>query len=422
MLVALLLLLVVSVAARLDALFFLAVALLVAAGLSRIWERYCLSRIEYRRWFSRHEAEFGDTVEVRIEIVNRKPLPLSWLEVEDEMSEALRPAHGWVHASYRPHRAVLASLIALRPYERVRRLYQFPCEIRGEHTFGPVSLRSGDLFGFATREEQRDLSESLVVYPRVLPVVTPDLPARHPLGDLRVRSWLFEDVTRIAGARDYRPGDGLRRIHWPATVRTQRLQSKVLESTTSHVIALLLNLVTDDDQGWGVRFDPEVVEMSIVATASLAAWALDRGYQVGLSTNGTHRMSWRNVGVPPARDPNQLHRLLLALGKLQPFALGRFDEMVRREARDLPFGSTIVAVTSGVGANLAAALMSLRARGHSITVVLTGRDAGVPRIPGVRLLTIRPPESWRTSDALVLQPAVLAGSRDPQPIVAEASR
>ncbi len=417
MLSLLLILLVVSVIARENALFLLALALLAAAGLSRLWERYCLDRITYRRRFSQPRAAYGESVELEIEVVNRKPLPLSWLEVEDEISTEFKPLQGRLYHSHKPHRALLTNLLAFRPYELVRRRYTFPCLTRGEHVFGPVRLRSGDLFGFATREELREQTETFVVYPRVVPVEQLGLPARHPIGDLRTQSWLFEDVSRIAGAREYRPGDGLRRIHWPASVRTQRLQAKVYEATTSHNLAIFLNLATDDDSWWGLRYDPDVVELGIVTAASLASWGLEQGYEVGLYTNGMHRGTWGNVAVQSGRDPSQLERILVALGRLQPFAVGRFDELLPREARRLPFGATVVLVVSALTPTIAQAALALRARGHAVTAILTGRQGVGASLAGVTVLRVGPPEVWREASALSLAaagPAPRAGQREPE--------
>jgi uncharacterized protein (DUF58 family) len=174
---------------------------------------------------------------LEVEIVNRKLLPLSWLEVEDEIPQPLSPRKGRIAPSYKPERSLLASLLAMRPYERVRRRYMISCTKRGEHVFGPVRIRSGDLFGFVVWERELPTEEQLIVYPRVLPLERLGLPACQPLGALRTQSWLFEDVSRIAGSREHRPGDGLRRIHWPASVRTQRLQTRLYEPTTSHKLA-----------------------------------------------------------------------------------------------------------------------------------------------------------------------------------------
>ncbi|MBX6771625.1 MAG: DUF58 domain-containing protein, partial [Chloroflexi bacterium] len=78
-------LLVLSAIAHQLPLFLLSLTLLGAAGLSRLWERYCLAGLEYRRRFSTDRATFGETIDLEIEIVNRKLLPLAWLEIEDEI-------------------------------------------------------------------------------------------------------------------------------------------------------------------------------------------------------------------------------------------------------------------------------------------------------------------------------------------------
>ena len=404
-LAAMLCLLLVSVLAREAALFFLVLALLLAHALSRLWQRYCLARVEYRRHFSQRRAAFGDEIQLEIEIVNRKLLPLAWLEAEDETPRDLPVARGRVYASQRPTRALLANLLAFRPYERIRRRYTIPCLARGEHVFGPVRLRSGDLFGFVNREQDLEQVDTVVVYPRVVPLADLGLAARQPLGDLRARSWLFEDASRVAGAREYRPGDGLRRIHWAATAKTQQLQAKVYEATTSHQIGIFLNLATSDEFWWGQGYDPDVLEMTVTTAASLASWGLEQGYQVGLYTNGMHRWSWGDVGVGPASDPAQLERILVALGRLQSFAVRRFEDLLAREARHLAFGTTVVIVSGALSAPVAAEATALRARGHAVTAILTGRDGTAPSLPGIAIRRVGPPEAWREATALSLTPS-----------------
>ena len=389
------LLLVLSIIAREGSLFLLALALLVAAGLSRLWERHCLTGVEYRRHFDRAHATVGETLELEIEIRNRKILPLSWIELEDEVPRRFRPSQGRGYVSHKPDRYLMRSLLALRPYERVRRHYTIPCQTRGEHVFGPAYLRSGDLFGFAGRSETRELIETFVVCPRVVPVSELGLPARQPVGELRVQSWIFEDVSRTAGARDYRPVDGQRRIHWPASVRAQGLQSRVYEATTSHRLAVFLNVDAEEDPDWGRYYDPDVLEFSIVTAASLAAWGLERGYQVGLSTNGMHRWSWGNVRVEPGQSPSQLEHILIALGRLLPFGLRTFAQIISEESARLAFGTTVVLVSAGLSDASIDAARGLRARGHAVTVVLTGWKGDVTGLDGIAVRRAGPPDEWR---------------------------
>lgn len=400
----LLLFLILGLLTRQTPLFLLALALLLAAGLSKLYDRYCLAGLEYRRRFSRRRAEFGETIELEIEIINRKLLPLAWLEIEDEVPRELPPARGDLYHSHKAGRAILHSLIALRPFERVRRRYPIRCGARGEHVFGPVRLRTGDLFGLVTRELELDLTDALVVYPRVVPVGALGLPARQPLGDRRTRSWLFEDPSRLVGVREYRARDSLRRIHWAASARTQRLQVKVYEPTTSHHLAIFLNLNTTRGEWWGFSYDPDALELAVMAAASLAAWALAAGYQVGLTTNGMHRSARTPVALDPTADPAGLPRLLEALGRLQPFAVRPFAETLAEGGRGLSYGATVVAVTAAFTAADLAALLALRRRGHPTIVLLAGADDALPARAGLVVYPIGPPQGWRQVSELAAPP------------------
>lgn len=386
--------LVLGLLTRQGPLFLLSLALLLAAGLSKVWERYCLVGLEYRRRFSRRRVSFGEPVELEIEIVNRKILPLAWLEIEDEAPKALPIPRGQLLPSHKAGRAILGNLIALRPFERVRRRYVLPCQTRGEHVFGPVRLRTGDLFGLVSRELDLPESQSLIVYPRVVPLAKLGLPARQPLGDLRSRSWLFEDPSRFIGARELRPGDSSRRIHWGASARSQRLQVKVFEATTSHQIALFLDLNTAG-LWWSLNYDSDALELAICTTASIASWALEQDYQVGLMTNGMHRGHLGRVAVDSSGAPGQLSRVLEALARLEPFATRPFVQVIAAGARRLAYGSTVVVVAAGLDPSVAAELLALRRRGHPVVVVLTEGRRVSGGLGGIVVRRVGPAAAWR---------------------------
>lgn len=395
--------LLLSLLTRQAPLLLLALSLLLAAGLSKLWERYCLVGLEYRRRFSKPRVNFGEPVELEIEVVNRKILPLAWLEIEDDVPKALPIPRAHLQTSHKVGRALLVNLLALRPYERVRRRYVLPCQTRGEHVFGPVRLKTGDLFGLVTRELDLDARESLVVYPRVVPLTRLGLPARQPLGDLRVQSWLFEDPSRFVGAREHRPGDSLRRIHWGASARSGRLQVKVFEATTSHQLALFLDLNTTGPW-WNLTYDADVLELGITTAGSLARWAIEQGYPVGLATNGMHRGQIGRVAVDSGAGPNQLQLVLEALARLEPFATRPFAQIVADGARRLGYGSTVVVIAAGLDAPIVAELLGLRRRGHPVVTVLTGDRPISGSLDGIVVRRVGPPEAWRAVPTLELVP------------------
>src|SRR6202171_861203 len=257
-------------------LFVVALILLLVAGVSRVWERYCLVGLGYRRALGQTRAFFGEEVPLTVEIVNEKPLPLAWLEVEDTVPGpglSLAPAH--VGPSHIPGRRLLGILLSVRWYERVRRHYRVTCGARGFHPFGPATLRTGDVFGLATREVEVPEEDYLLVYPKIVPLERLGLPARNPFGDVPLRrQWLFEDPMRMVGVRDYRPGDSPRRVHWKATARApgQALQVKLFEPTTTHRLHIILNVSTAGENWAWHGYDPEALEAAITTAASVANW------------------------------------------------------------------------------------------------------------------------------------------------------
>lgn len=383
-----------SLLLRQSQLFFLAVSLLLVAGVSRMWDRYCLVGLGYRRSLGQTRAFFGEQVSLTVEIVNEKPLPLAWLEVEDTFPGAglsLSPAH--IGPSHIPGRRLLTMLLSVRWYERVRRRYTLTCGARGFLTFGPASLRTGDLFGLTTKEVGIAAEDYLLVYPKIVPFERLSLPATNPFGDAPLRrQWLFEDPLRTVGIRDYRPGDSLRRMHWKATARApgQALQVKLFEPTTTHRLHVLLNITTSG-QNWSWHgYDPEVLEAAITTAASVANWATEHGFLVGLGANAKLFHSSAAVRLPPSRDPHQLTHILEALARLVPMPTMAPETLVELESRELAYGTTVVMVTAVATEELADQLQRLRRGGHQPALLLiTSAEQPLAPVGGMPAYAIR---------------------------------
>ncbi|MCL5025738.1 MAG: DUF58 domain-containing protein [Chloroflexi bacterium] len=361
---------------RQSLLFTISLALLLAAVSARLWNRYCFAGLEYRREISPRRAFLGEEVERTTEVVNRKLLPLAWLEVEDELPDELELVGGHPAPSHRPRRYQLTNLLALRWYERVRRRHRLRCTARGHFALGPVHMRSGDIFGLAMNESEREVPDQVLVYPKVVPVASLGLPSVHPFGDMRIRQQLFEDPLRTVGVRPYSYGDSMRRVHWKATARTHEIQVRVYEATKTLRLIVFLNMNTFGPRWWWQAQDPATLELGITVAASVAKWGIEQGYQVGLYANGSARQSDEKMKIPPGRDPSQLVRVLEALAKVMPFATAPVEDLLRVESQNLPWGSTLVVVTAIVTDELANILENLRAAGHKVVLLLIGEGRG----------------------------------------------
>jgi uncharacterized repeat protein (TIGR01451 family) len=375
---------IISLALHQIALALICLLFLLTGGVSRLWNRYCLHRIEYHRRLSQNHAFFGDEIIYEIEVTNRKPLPLAWLQVEDELPEKVTLLKGKVEQSSED-RVLLKNIFPINMYHRVRRRFPVLCNQRGVFLFGPTYIRSGDLFGFFRKEIKFTKQDYLLVYPRLVSLEKLGIASRQLFGDIRLRRHLFQDPVLTAGVREYSPGDSLKRIHWKSTARLGRLQTKVFEPTTTVDISLFLDVRTLRAPLWGSIF--QLQELGIIVTASIAQAALDAGFRVGLNVNQITRYSEGMLKVPHSGHPDQLQHILEALAQLHQVESVAMSTLIRQEAPALTWGSTLLVISAQPGETLLATLVDLKRVGRSVVLVKIGgtdldvRDLTAGRLP-----------------------------------------
>jgi uncharacterized protein (DUF58 family) len=367
------------------ALTMLGLLTLVTAGGSWLWSRYSLDSVVYTRTLSADRLFAGERLTMQTTLVNRKLLPLAWIEIEDELADRLRLIDRESVPSGVPGIATLRITTAMRWYERATWSTEVECPARGYFQIGPVTLRSGDLFGFFNRRETLPIDNWVVVYPRVADLSHIGIPARHLFGTQRIRRRIITDPSRTIGVRDYRPEDSFRHIHWKATARQQALQTKIFEPTTEVQFGIFLNLDTFEHYWEGLDF--ELAEGAIITAASIAQHASDQQFAVGMYANGVVGGSDQALRVRPGRSLGQMQEILEGLAKLSPIASINFPAIMRAETRRFPIGSTIVVVTAILTDPMTALINELARDGHQL-VVLTVGELDVPALRKVIVETV----------------------------------
>ncbi len=372
------LLILAGMAAEQPVLGALGVAVLVLGGVSRGWSRRLFDRLVFTHGLSERRAFAGEKVNLAVTVDNRKLIPLPWFEWRVGVAESLPVEREQLAASAVPGLSFIVRKGALGWYRRQRWQFTLNPGQRGYHQVGPASLRSADLLGAFPRKLDQEDTEHLVVFPRVFSLEDLGLPADRPFGERRGGERIYEDPLRIAGLREYRPGDPLRRIDWKATARHGDLQSRVYEPSAQQQLYLLVNIDTMLHAWEGYLRDE--LERVVSAAASIATWAAGQRAAVGLLANGAFPDADRPIRLPPSRSLDQLTRVLEALAVIQPLTMGDLAGAIERERGKLPAGSTIVVVASLVPEPLTAALARLHDAGHHVALVATSRRAleGVP--------------------------------------------
>lgn len=382
---------IVYVGALLVAGFFLGQPLLLFAGLlllgvsipPELWRHVALSGVAVRRTLGSHRVLLGEAVLLTLRVENRKLLPVPRLDIEDDVpldGLALRGAA--LEISDRATRVLLVNTFSLWALQRITRRYRMRCLARGVYTFGSLRLVGGDPFGMLTSEQIVAAPEELLVYPLTVPLERLGL-TPHDLYGTQHAVRLLDDPLHTVGVRDYLSGDDPRRIHWKATARRGRLQSRVYEPSARRTLALFLDVRTSTQPAL-TGYAPALVELMVCAAASVAFWATLQGDAVGLYANGTliqdnastklvaHRLS--HLRINPAAGTQQLVHIQETLARFIPFFTASLADILLHDATHLPAGASIVVVgtSHSLDANTRAVLRQLQAGGHPISVLLAG--------------------------------------------------
>ncbi len=353
------------------ALIVIAAMVLVAGGVSRLWARLSLDRVRYARQLSERRVFVGEQVEVEFSVLNEKVVPIPWLELRESLPRGM-PTSVKTSIGTSVGTQHLTRSTSMAGNDQVEWPVTLRAVKRGYFRVGPARLRSGDLFGFFEREEDVGWpTDSVIVYPHTYDLDDLGFDSTRPFGDLRGGNRIFEDPTRVAGVRDYEPGDAMRRIDWYATSRVGRLQSRIYEPSRSQALVIAMNIPTDPEIWRGP--DPVLLERGVSLAASIARWACEHHFAVGLVATGSFPDAPRTIRIGAGNRPDQLNVILEALAVVSAFTTIEMAHALEDPRYPLPPGATIVVVTGLMTESTEAALRRLRANGHAIHVLKTDR-------------------------------------------------
>ncbi|MDZ7729281.1 MAG: DUF58 domain-containing protein [Dehalococcoidia bacterium] len=261
------------------------VVVVAIGAVARYWSKHVFDRLTLRRTLRQRRVFVDEPATLHAELENAKPLPLPWFEWRLAVAEHASFPGEQLSAAAAPGFSWLVRRGAIGWYERQSWDFELTVSERGYHQVGPASLRSADLLGLFPRHIEDVAVDHLVVFPRVYTIPELGLPPNRPFGELKGRNRIFEDPRRIAGIREYREGDPLKRIDWKATARAGELQSRVYEPSATLQLYVLLNIDTLEHSWEGYR--KHDLERTVSVAASVAVWGAEERFAVGLLANGS---------------------------------------------------------------------------------------------------------------------------------------
>jgi len=265
-----------------------------------IWSRLSPLNLACDLTVNRRRVFPGEKVTLHLEAINKKCLPVL-------LNLAIRIHRPFINSDQQE--MGFFRQCGLLWYQGCHFQHEVTFSRRGIYQLGPPSAMVGDLFGFYGREKRIDTSVEMIVYPRIAKATPVSVPKREFYGTRSARS-LIEDPVYVYGTRDYQPGSPVRRIHWKASARHNRMQEKLCESTKREKVMLLLEV----DQFAEARAE-NAFEKTIESVACCVAWLVREGHCMGFATNGVLIGDFSPF-LPVAGGPGQVAMILEALARV----------------------------------------------------------------------------------------------------------
>ena len=166
----------------------------------------------------------------------------------------------------------------------------------------------------------------------------------------------------FASIRLFQPGDKLRRIHWPATLRTGKPHVASTWADHDRHVALLVDAFDDVGESDSAAGQSSSLDMALRAGAAIAEHYIQTGNRVALSTMGAHGV----MRVPAGSGFVHLRRILDAMVRSKSSS-GRFDggQVERGLSRDALVVMLSPLLSPGVHKRLA----TLVSNGYRVVVI-----------------------------------------------------
>jgi uncharacterized protein (DUF58 family) len=283
----------------------------------------------------------------RITVKNNSWLGKLWLEVDDPCD---MPGYN------------AKQVLTLGPRESRSWRSGALCRLRGLYTIGPVTVRTGDPFGFFSHETRYGRSSTVLIYPRATELPNFYVPPANLPGEGRFRKRTHYVTPNASGVREYEPGDSFNRIHWPTVARTNNLMVKLFELDPASDIWIILDLDKSVHVGEG---EDGTEEFAVKVAASIARYFLVANRSVGFISYGS-----RPFVEEAERGAQHYTRILEALALAKADGDVPVGTIVNEESKRFGRHTTVVVITPSTSEEWVGSLQFLGERGVKVGAVL----------------------------------------------------
>ncbi len=238
----------------------------------------------------------------------------------------------------------------------------------GVRPVGPMVWAAWGVWGAYRSGPHDGITSTLTTLP--LPAVfTPTAPMPHPEGLVGPsRSARPGGGSEFDRLRPFHPGDRLRRIHWPVSLRTGTLHVTSTYGDEDSLVVLVVDALSDLGPREGIDGRPTSLDLTVRAAGAMAVHHLAVGDRVGLRVVGAARVP----RVPVGSGRSHLRRVLGTLALIQPATERRDDG--EWAIAGIGSGAVVIVLSPLVDPAVVELVARLGARGLTTVVVDTMPD------------------------------------------------
>lgn len=216
--------------------------------------------------------------------------------------------------------------------------------------------------------------QQLTVWPQAAPY---DSTGEAPQPDGLVgahRSRRVGSGTEFAGIRPFAPGDRLRRISWPVSLRTRELQVVTTRAEQDTSVLIVVDALRDIGISGGIDGRASSLDLTVRAASALADHHVRRGDRVGMRVVGPG-----GARVPFGSGPRHLHRITGTLTRIVAETSPVSDQTLELGVTG---GSVVYVLSTMLHAPIVNATALLSARGVSVVVIDTLGERSLDELGG----------------------------------------
>ena len=310
---------------RLPNLFFMASVLVAAPAVSYVFASMGLRTVRAER---RVPARLwpGERSQIELRVVNDAKLPKALLLIDEELPAGLEGQDD------QPPNCVVPMLWG-EPFSYT---YPVTARVRGRYLLPAVQATAVDTFDLFSAHRAVGPADEVIVYPETVVLSADTLTGTKLVAAVADHRTL--DGTDFRHTREYRPGDDLRRIHWPSTARLGKPIVVEYEEPTSSNLFIVLD--ANPDAVLGLDRDT-TFETGVTLAASLIRHELEHGSAVGLFVDADPP-----IMLPLTDDRQALLEFFERLAIVEPNATRPFGETLLAAGELAPSGTRLFAISA----------------------------------------------------------------------------